>query len=343
MAISTNRFWQTVDGQSGIGIGIGVGERQPYVGTFTIKTEPIPMPSSGQLLARARFMSIDRCVYNGQSDPGGADGRIPAGAVAEVIESHDLATPVGSLVQTDDFGWQEFAALDARCCLRVDESIAPPEAWLSYLGAPGLTAWLALEAAGGVQPGEAVLVSDAAGAVGQLAGQLIKSKGGIAIGIVGAEEQREWCLQIGFDAVVDHHSIENLCHWLLACCPQGVDLFIDNMGGAIHGHSLACVKTQGRVIVCGLAGHVGALAIHDNETDQHWLRQIQSKRLHIQGFNLYDHAERFVEARNAIIQIAQVEEFDYLFDIVDGFNALPDALLRLRSGMNVGKQLVKIC
>ncbi|HAJ18473.1 MAG TPA: NADP-dependent oxidoreductase, partial [Rhodospirillaceae bacterium] len=152
-------------------------------------------------------------------------------AVAEVIESHHPDWKPGDLFETIKFGWREYAAVPGDGLTRVDPSLGPEHAYLSYLGMPGLTALIALDLIGDVKPGETVLVSAASGAVGQVVGQIAKIRGARAVAVASSQEKLDWCATLGFDAGINYRTQDDLAAAIKQACPKGVDVFFDNTAG----------------------------------------------------------------------------------------------------------------
>ncbi len=161
----------------------------------------------------------------------------------------------GEVVESFGFGWQEYAVLNAEGTRKVDPEQGPIESALSYLGLPGLTAYFALLEIGRPQPGETMVISAAAGAIGQVAGQIAKRQGARAVALAGSEAKLAWFRQLGYDAGINHRTAPDLAAAVAAACPDGVDVFFDNNAGPLHDAVMANLAPHARVIVCGTPWH----------------------------------------------------------------------------------------
>ena len=191
----------------------------------------IESPKNNQVLARALYLSVDPYMRGRISAKQGYAAGVSlgdlmvGGAIAEIVESRHPSFKQGDIVETMQFGWQEYATLDAASLTKVDTGIGPAHAWLSYLGMPGITAWCALNLVGQMRPSQTVLVSAASGAVGQVAGPLIKAADCRAVAIASSQSKLDWCRQIGYDAGINYRESSNLSDSVAAACPDGVDVF----------------------------------------------------------------------------------------------------------------------
>jgi NADPH-dependent curcumin reductase CurA len=332
----TNRQWLLAAHPEGL--------PQPH--DWRLVERPIPEPGPGQILVRTRYLSVDPYM-RGRISParnyaaGVQIGQVvTGGGVGEVIHSEHPDFRPGEIVESFTFGWQEYAVLDASGTRKVDPDQGPIESALSYLGLPGLTAYFALLEIGRPQAGETVVISAAAGAVGQIAGQIAKLKGARAVAIAGSDAKLAWCRELGYDTGVNHRTAPDLTAAVAAACPNGVDVFFDNTAGPIHDAVMASLAPHARVIVCGTV----ALADRFEQPDigPRHLRQILITRARIEGFLLFDFADRYEEGRQALAAWAKAVQLRHREDILDGIERMPDAFLRLLRGANFGKQLVRL-
>ena len=234
----------------------------PNLDTWTLDVAPTPEPGPGQILVKARFLSVDPYM-RGRINPAANYAQSVAlgevmrgGGVGEVIVSNHPEWRPGDFAETMGFGWQEWAVLSPGRSgpdgvNRIDPSLAPVESSLSWLGMPGLTAYFGLIELGRPRPGDTVVVSAASGAVGQLVGQIAKIAGCRAVAIAGSEEKLAWCRDLGFDAGLNHRTETDLAAAVKTACPNGADVFFDNTAGPIHDAVMANLAVGARVVICG--------------------------------------------------------------------------------------------
>jgi NADPH-dependent curcumin reductase CurA len=321
-------------------------EAVPLARNWRLVEVPIPQPGSGEVLVRAHYLSVDPYMRGRISPRRNYAAGIEVGAVmtgggvGEVVESNHPGFAPGDIVESFTFGWQEYAVLGAAAARKIDPGLGPVHSALSYLGMPGLTAYFAILEIGGARPGDTVLISAAAGAVGQVAGQLAKLAGCRAIAVAGSDPKLAWCREIGYDAGINHRSANDLAAAVAELCPDGIDLFLDNTAGAIHDAVMQNLAPRARVVVCGQV----ALADRFEQPDigPRFLRQIMIARATVQGFLVLDHADRFELARRRLAGWAKSGRLRHREDVLDGIEQMPRAFLRLLSGENFGKQLVRL-
>jgi len=321
-------------------------EGAPEAGNWRLVEGPIPEPGPGEILVRAHWLSVDpymrgRISRRRNYAAGVEIGAVmTGGGVGEVVESRHPGFAPGDIVESFTFGWQEHAVLGGAAARKVDPGLGPIHSALSYLGMPGLTAYFAILEAGRARPGDTAVISAAAGAVGQVAGQLAKLAGCRVVGVAGADAKLAWCREIGYDAGINHRSANDLAAAIAGACPEGVDLFLDNTAGPIHDAVMANLAPRARVVVCGQV----ALADRFDQPDigPRFLRQIMIARATVQGFLVLDHADRFELARRRLADWARSGRLRHREDVLDGIEQMPRAFLRLLRGENLGKQLVRL-
>lgn len=310
--------------------------------SFALSEGSVPDAGAGQVLVRNLLVSIDpanrawmqAATYRAQLD----EGEVMAGyGLAQVVEGTD-EIPAGAIVG-GDFGWQEYAAVDAADVerLQVDGELSH---YLSILGITGLTAYFGLLSVGRPAPGETVLVSGAAGATGNVVGQLAKLHGCRAVGIVGSAEKARFVTEeLGFDAAVSYRS-ETYYRDLKAACPDGVDVYFDNVGGVSLEYALRLLNLHGRVVCCG------SVSAYDGEAPAAGPRGvpglITTKRLRLEGFIVHDFEHEFAPARAQLRQWIDEGRLKVLEDVLDGLESLPQALVGLLAGENTGKRMVRV-
>ncbi|MER8072950.1 NADP-dependent oxidoreductase [Streptomyces sp. NPDC094034] len=223
---------------------------------------------------------------------------------------------------------------------KVDRDAGEPQAALSWLGMPGLTAYFAMLEVGRPRPGDTVVVSAAGGGVGQLAGQIAKLAGSRVIGISGSDEKLEWCRRIGFDETLNYKTSPSLAEALARLCPEGVNVFFDGTGGAIHDAVMKNLAVAARVAI------VGRVAVADNiPGDDIGLRassRLIQTRAVVQGFVVYDWWHRREEALQRLRNWRSAGRLQFREDVLKGIENVPDAFLRMMRGENRGKQLVAL-
>lgn len=269
---------------------------------------------------------------------------MPGAAVAEVIESRHPSWVCGDLVSGLDVGWSEYAVLNpdlsgAAGVYHVPADV-PPQAALNLIGMPGLTAYFAMLELCRPVPGDTVVVSAAAGGVGQIAGQLAKLAGCRVIGIVGSADKEDWCRSIGFDAVLNYKSSPNLSVAIRELSPDGVNAFFDGTGGSIHDQVLATLAVGARVAI------VGRIAVMNDPSGKDQGVRCSSRliatRAVVQGFTVFDWWHRRDEAVRRLASLWRAGQIVTREDIADGFEQIPGAFVRMMRGENLGKQIVRV-
>ena len=312
---------------------------------FRLTEGPIPVPEQGQVLVRNLWLSFDPT----QSGWMRRDTYIPiiplgevmrAAGVGQVIESKHPDYKVGDLVQ-GAFGWQDYIATDGAGFLPMRKLPAdmPPNLALSLFGITGPTAYFGVLDVGRVKAGETFVVSGAAGATGSVAGQIAKLKGCRVIGTAGGKAKCEWLREeLGFDAVIDYQS-ENVGSRLSEFCPDGIDVFFDNVGGIVLNEVLARLKLRARIVLCGAISRYSDSTPAPGPTNYGNLIVTRSR---MEGFIILDYAARFPEAIGALAGWLKAGSLKQREDVAVGLENAPDTLVRLFTGQNFGKQLLKI-
>lgn len=310
---------------------------------FRLAIAAIPAPKDGEVLLKIRFMSVDaanRAWMQGATyrDALGA-GTVMAGrALGEVVESRHPDFRPGDLA-FGDFGWQEHAAVPGQSLMK-QPRMEPLSHLLSVYGISGLTAYFGLLEVGGAKPGETVVISAAAGAVGSFAGQIAKVIGCRAVGIAGGDEKCRWLTEeLGYDAAVNYKS-GPVCESLKAVCPNGIDVYFDNVGGEILEAALSQMNLMGRIACCG------TVSTYDGVQPAHGPHGVPFllvvKRLTMRGFIVSDFFEKRDEALVKLRSWVENGRLKVFEDIVEGFENLPAALIGLLHGENRGKRMVKM-
>lgn len=315
---------------------------------FRIEAAPVPEPGEGEVLLRTLWLSLDPYMRGRMSAARSYAKPVEIGAVmtgetvSEVVTSRAPGLKPGDIVLAHS-GWQEYAALPAKEAQRIVPEDMPLSYFLGVLGMPGMTAYCALLGIGQPKPGETVLISAAAGAVGQLAGQIAKIRGCRVIGTAGAADKLVYIRdELGFDAAVDYKGKDRdtLGAELAELAPDGIDVFYDNVGGVLHDAVMGNLALHARIII------VGSISIYDRlETPDigiRWNRQLLVKRARMEGFLVWDWRHQAEEFRREVSGWLRSGKVRYKEDIADGIAAAPRAFMGLLAGENRGKMLVRV-
>jgi NADPH-dependent curcumin reductase CurA len=322
-------------------------EGMPTEANWTLADGPMPEAGPDQMLVRAIYLDVAPYMrgrispqknYAAGVEPGDV---MVGGGIGEVVESNIKEYKPGDIVVTDHgFGWQQFAALRPTAVRKVDRALAPLPYWLDALGLNGMTAYFALLQTGRMKAGDTVVVSAAAGSVGQVAGQIAKLGGARAIGITSSPEKTAWCRKLGYSNAIDYRAEPDLRAGVERMCPRGADVFIDNTGGPIHDAVMQNLALHARIVIVGSI----SLAAKFGQPDMglRFQRQILIARATVQGFLVSDYQRDEPEARNRIGEWYRAGLLKSRFDIATGIESMPQAFLRLLTSKNTGKQLVQV-
>ena len=317
----------------------------PDADDFALATVPIPELRTGEVLVRNIYMSVDPYIRGrmnaGKSytPPFQIGEALTGGAVGQVVAALNGRFQAGDYV-TSMLGWREYFVSDGRGLTQIDPRVAPIQAYLGVLGMPGLTAYVGLLDIGRLKAGETVFVSAAAGAVGAVACQIAKLKGCRVIGSAGSPAKIAWLLdEAGVDAAFNYREVADLAAELGRHCPQGIDVYFENVGGAHLEAALQHMSTSGRIAVCGMISQYNATAPAPGPRN---LALVIGKRLTLQGFIVSDHADRQPQFSADMAQWLAAGRIKWQETVVEGLERAPQALIGLFGGENVGKMLVKI-
>ena len=323
----------------------------PTAENWRIDTQAVPDPGPGQILVKAKWLSVDPYMRGRMSPAAGYTKGVglgevmQGGGVGEVVASNHPAWKPGDIAESMSFGWQEWSVLTPDIfgpagVNKIDPKLAPIESSLSWLGMPGITAYCGLLDVGRPRPGETVVVSAASGAVGQLVGQIAKLAGCRAIGIAGDDKKLQWCRELGFDAVINYKTTSDLAAAVKEACPQGVDVFFDNTAGPIHDAVMKNLSIGARVVICGrvaLAGKFG-----EPDIGERFMGHLIVTRATVSGFLVFDWWHKRDQALQRLAAWQKAEKIRFKEDVLHGIEQMPEAFLRLLHGKNFGKQIVKI-
>ena len=322
---------------------------RPKPTDFRLEETPIPMPSDGQILLKVQYLSLDPYMRGRMDDrksyaePVRLGGVMEGESVANVIESRHPGYKEGEIVLART-GWRTHALSDRADLRKLDPSIAPVTTGLGVLGMPGFTAYAGLRVIGKPQPGETVVVAAASGPVGSLVGQLAKIAGARAVGIAGGPGKCAYVKdELRFDAAIDHRESDFPAK-LAAACPNGIDVYFENVGGAVWQAVLPLLNKFARVPISGLIAQYNGVAKGDGiDRLPFTMREILSKSLTVRGFINYEFAAEYYPAflREVGAGIAD-GRIRYREDFVDGLENAPEAFMGMLEGRNFGKLIVRV-
>lgn len=317
----------------------------PVEDDFKFVTEEIPVPKDGEVLLKTRYVSVDPYLRGRMSDrksyipPFKLGEPVQSGIIAEVYESlHDSFTK-GDYVSAM-LPWKAFNLSDGRGLQKLDPAIKPITAYLGVLGMTGLTAYLGLAEIGTPKPGETIVLSGAGGAVGTAVGQIGKLLGCKVVGIAGSDEKIELLKnKFGFDDAVNYKTSANLTEAIAAACPNGVDIYFDNVGGAVSDAVIANLNKFARI---PLSGAISEYNKQEPELAPRLQPALLTKSALIKGFIVTDFAAKFPEAIKQLTKWYREGKLFQAETIVHGFDHIPRAFMDLFEGKNEGKMIVKI-
>jgi NADPH-dependent curcumin reductase CurA len=321
----------------------------PTRDNWTFTTEPVGEPAEGGIIVKTLYLSLDPAMRGWMNDvrsyipPVGIGEVMRAGGIGEVIASKNPAFAVGDRVSAMT-NVQQYALIPADQIKRagvfkIDPDMGTPTQWLNVLGMPGMTAYFGLLEVGQPRPGDTVVVSGAAGAVGQTVGQLARIKGCRAVGIAGGQAKCDWVVrELGFDACIDYKT-GNVRDGLKQHCPDGVDVYFDNVGGEILDHVLARISRKARIVICG------AISQYNNtapvEGPKNYLSLLVN-RARMEGMVVFDYADRYPAAIAELAGYLKEGRIKSKEDVVVGLQTFPEALLKLFNGENFGKLALQV-
>ncbi|SDE11738.1 hypothetical protein SAMN05421636_103299 [Pricia antarctica] len=318
---------------------------KPQLEDFEFVEEQKPKPKDGEILLKTKYVSVDPYLRGRMRDqesyipPFELNEPIESGIIAEVVASNNDHFKEGDFIN-GMLKWKEFQISMGNGLNKVDPDKVSLSAYLGILGLTGLTAYISLDKIGNLKEGETLLVSGASGAVGSTVGQIGKIKGCHVVGIAGTDEKLKLMKEkFGFDKGINYKTTDDMKKAIGDACPNGVDVYFDNVGGEILDAAMDNINKNGRVINCG------AISLY-NETDvptgPRYEGIMVRKTVLMQGFLVRDHATEFGPATKQLEQWLNVGKLTYEETIVEGFKNIPQAFLNLFEGKNKGKMVVKI-
>lgn len=315
----------------------------PVPSDFELAEVELPDPGEGEIVVRNAFVSVDPYMRGRMND---AKSYVPpfvlgeplrGGAVGQVVASRSDRWPEGAWVQ-HDLGWREAAVLDGRGVRAIDPAVAPVSTALGVLGMTGLTAYVGIADIGGVEEGDIVFVSGAAGAVGSVAAQLARVRGARVIGSAGTPDKVAWLDELELDAAFDYRETETR-QALRELAPDGIDVYFDNVGGETLEAAIGAMRLRGRIVACGSISRYNATEALPGPRN---LFMVVTKRLRMQGFIVSDHADRFPAFLAEVAPRVADGTIRHRETVVDGIERAPEAFIGMLEGANVGKMLVRV-
>jgi NADPH:quinone reductase len=317
----------------------------PKESDFRLVESPVPTPGAGQFLVKTNYLSVDPYMRGRMSEaksyaePVQIGQVMVGGTVGTIVESRHPEYRAGEVV-IGYWGWQEYAVSDGQGVQRFDTSLAPMSTALGVLGMPGMTAYFGLLEIGKPKAGETVFISGAAGAVGALVGQIAKITGCRVVGSAGSQQKADYLLgELGFDAAFNYKEVKDYAAKLQEVCPQGIDVYFDNVGGPLTDAVFTQINVGARVVICGQIDQYNATR-PPRGPRLFW--HLIVKQARVEGFLVFQFAKRFPEGQQQVARWLKEGKIMYRESIADGLETAPKAFIGLFHGENFGKQLVRV-
>ena len=318
----------------------------PKESDFKLIETPIPTPEDGQVLVKTIYLSVDPYMRGRMNQARSYAANVEfnevmiGGVIAQVVDSKHTDFQAGDIVNAH-IGWQEYGVSAGNGLRKIDPAIAPISTGIGILGMPGLTAYFGLLEVGKLQEGETVFVSGAAGAVGSVVGQIAKIKNCRVIGSAGTDEKIDYITNdLGFDAAFNYKNINDYHAKLTELCPDGIDVYFDNVGGEITDAVFPNLRVKGRVVICG---QISQYNLESPETGPRFLWYLITKRARIEGFLVSDFNGKHADGITQLAAWLQQGKLQFQETIAEGgIENAPGAFISMLKGGNIGKQLVKI-
>lgn len=322
----------------------------PTLENFRIVDADLPVPAAGEVLVKTEFMSLDPYMRGrmedaeSYADPIAVGAPMQGGAVGEVLVSHHPSFAPGDKV-LGMFGWATHGCLPGGQLQKLDPKLQPLSLALGALGMPGFTGWHGLNAYGRPHAGETLVVAAATGPVGSMVGQLARAAGLRTVGIAGGADKCALAVEtFGFDTCLDHRafaSAKDLRNALAEACPDGIDIYFENVGGKVLEAVLPLMNRFGRIPVCGMISWYDGAPQTELSAPSLW-RRILVKHLSITGFIISNHYDQYGAFLNEVAPMVASGKLRYLEDVAEGLEAAPAAFIAMLKGGNTGKQVVRI-
>ncbi|WP_367143051.1 NADP-dependent oxidoreductase [Pantoea stewartii] len=322
---------------------------EPTEDNFRYVAQPTPEIKDGEILLRTIYLSLDPYM-RGRMDEGKSyappaelDKPMVGGTVCQVAESKNSEFKAGDWVLCQS-GWQEYAVSDGKDVARLNSDLPHPSWALGILGMPGFTAYMGLMDIGQPKEGETLVVAAATGPVGATVGQLGKMKGCRVVGVAGGEEKCRHAVEnLGFDACIDHHS-QDFEEQLKNACPDGIDIYFENVGGKVFDAVFPLLNPAARVPVCGLVSAYSQKALPPGpDRTSRIMAGILTRRIRMQGFIIFqDYDHRYPEFLKAMTPLVESKKIQYREHVIDGLENAPKAFIDMLNGKNFGKTVVKV-
>ncbi|MSO75821.1 MAG: NADP-dependent oxidoreductase [Alphaproteobacteria bacterium] len=318
----------------------------PTAENFRLVEVPVADPKPGQMLLRTVWMSVDPYMRGRMSD---RPSYVPPFAIGQPLDGHFIGrveeSPGGKFAQGDYVtgrggGWREWHVSDGAALTQVDPGPVPLQAYLGVMGMPGQTAHVGLLHIGRPKPGETVFVSAASGAVGAIVCQIAKLKGCRVVGSAGSDAKVAWLGDaLKLDGAINYKTCGSLGEAVARLCPKGVDVYFENVGGAHLEAAIDAMNPFGRIALCGMIAQYNAATPMPGPVN---LPLAVRKRLTLQGFIVSDHQDKLVQFRSDMSSWIRAGHVQWRESVVDGLERAPEALIRLFTGENFGKMLVRV-
>ncbi len=314
---------------------------------FRLEQADLPEPADGEVLLRTIWLSLDPYMRGRMSAAKSYAQPVEIGhvmegqVVAEVMDSRAPGFDAGDIVLANS-GWTGHAVETARTLRKLDPDLAPVSTALGVLGMPGHTAWVGVNDILRVRKGETIVIGAATGAVGGVAGQLAQRAGLRVIGIAGGAEKCAYAVEhLGYDVCIDHRG-PDMAEELAAVTPQGVDCYYENVGGKVLEAVLPRMNEHGRIAICGMVAWYSAGGLQDAMPLPAVWRTILTHRLRVEGFLIFDHADRLEPFLKEVGPLVGSGDFHYRESVAEGLENAPEAFFEMLKGGNFGKQLVRV-
>lgn len=317
----------------------------PVAEDFSLVSSPIAMLKDGEVLVKNRWMSVDPYMRGRMIErdsyipPFALNNVLEGGAIGEVVESNNPVFAVGSKVSSMN-GWRQYFTTTGEDLQVLPETGIAEQAFLGVLGMPGMTAFTGLTKIAELKPSDRVFVSAASGAVGAIVCQIAKLKGCYVAGSVGSEAKARYLMEeLGVDAVVNYKTSDDLQQDIATACPEGIDVYFENVGGAHLETVLNLMNANGRIAVCGMIDQYNATTPQPGPAN---LSQIVIKKLKMQGFIVFDHWNGYPAFVEQMVQWIQQGKVSWKETVFNGIEQAPAAFIGLFEGKNTGKMLVRL-